>query len=147
MPHAMNNVALVPHPYSAMASEDQPSEYILGLKPSLSELCENVRVGTKWFNFGVLLNLNVNDLDDINSSYEGSDVKTTKMFDLWLKTYPNATRKDIISTLKKVTIGEITVADNYEMYLKELAHSITGKYIYLLCLGVFGYDDIFIKLV
>ena len=151
----MNNVALwCPTHISAMASGgDLSFEYMLGVKPSLRELYEHVKISTKWFNFGVLLNLNVNLLNDINSSTESSDVKAIRMFDWWLKTSPNATRRDIIDALKKDTIGEITVANNYEMYLNELVHSsdsTTGEYIYIYIYiyiksRCFGYNDILLN--
>ena len=129
----MNNVALLcPTHISAMASGGNlSSENVLEVKPNLRELCEHVRVSTKWFTFGVILNLKVADLNDIKLSNGSNDEKAIMMFEMWLNTYPNATRRDIIDALKKDTIGEITVANNYETYLNELAHSTTGECVYI----------------
>ena len=46
------------------------------------------------------------------------------MFQLWLRTNPNATRRQVINTLKKEPIKEITVADNYK---KALQSEPSGK--------------------
>ena len=57
----MNNVALwcQTHISAIAKGGDLSSKYIFGVKPILCELCKNVRVGKKWINFGLLLNLNV----------------------------------------------------------------------------------------
>ena len=41
------------------------------------------------------------------------------MFYLWLNTNPNATRREVIETLRKDTIDESAVAEEYVKVLKE----------------------------
>ena len=99
-------------------------EDILSRKPSLLELCEHVNISTKWYTFGVLLNLDTTKLDGIRMMNEDISFKAIKMFELWLSSNPNATRNQVINTLRKKTIGEISVAKNYMLTLRE--HS-TGE--------------------
>ena len=87
-------------------------------KPDLAELIEHVRVGSNWYQFGILLKLDQIKLNDIGKMTEGSDFQALKMFQLWLKTNPDATRRQVIDTLKKEPIKEMTVADNYEKTLQ-----------------------------
>ena len=96
-----------------MAAKD-----FLNARPTPHELYEHVRIATKWHSFGVLLKLDTVKLDDIKRNYEESDLRAFKMFDLWLRTNPNATRKEIIDTLRKDVIGEFTIAKDYEKTLK-----------------------------
>ena len=91
----------------------------LNVKPSIRELCEHVRVNTKWYKFGVLLGLNTTTLDTIRVITGDDDFKALKMFELWLGINPKATRREIIETLTKRTIGENTVAEEYKETLKE----------------------------
>ena len=41
------------------------------------------------------------------------------MFELWLSSKPNATRREIIERLNKDAIGEITIAERYRVALQE----------------------------
>ena len=88
-------------------------------KPTLAELYEHVRIGTKWYTFGVLLKLNTTELDGIRVMNEDSSFKTLKMFELWLSTNPKATRREIIETLQKQAICENVVAEQYKHVLME----------------------------
>ena len=45
------------------------------------------------------------------------------MFELWLSTKPNATRREIIETLNTDAIGEITIAERYRVALQESKQS------------------------
>ena len=87
-------------------------------KPVLAELVQHVRVGSNWYLLGVLLKLDEIKLNDIRTMTEGSDFKASQMFQLWLQTNPNATRRQVIEALKKESIKEMTVADNYEKSLR-----------------------------
>ena len=91
----------------------------MNAKPTIHELCEYVRVHTKWYKFGVLLELNTTELDAIRLMTGDDDFKALKMFELWLSTNPKATRREIIETLTKEAIGENTVAEEYKETLKE----------------------------
>ena len=111
-----------------------PSNYFhqfLNRKPTVHELYEHVRVGTNWYKLGVLLKLDIKTLNDIRSLNEDSDFKSSNMFELclcvcremmfelWLSSKPNATRREIIETLNKDAIGEITIAERYRVALQE----------------------------
>ena len=86
-------------------------------KPTLNELFKHVGISTKWYQFGVLLEINSAKLDGIDKDYQGSDMKTLKMFDLWLSSNPSASRKQIIDTLKTESISENTIAEEYQKIL------------------------------
>ena len=88
---------------------------VLRTKPSLAELYEHIRVGSEWHKFGVLLKLNISKLDAIEHENEDLEKKALKMFEMWLFTNPNATRRDIIEVLKMM--GEYTIAERYEKAL------------------------------
>ena len=109
----------------------------LNEKPTLTELFQHVSISTKWYQFGVLLEINNAKLDSIAKDYQGSDMKALKMFELWLSSNPSASRKQIIDTLKTEAIGENTVA---EEYWKTLTESKT-----LLC--IYNYVIIFKKFI
>lgn len=94
-------------------------DQILREKPNLDELYEHTRVGTKWYKFGVLLKLDVRDLDAIEELNKDIDFKALKMFQLWLNSDPEATRKQVVNILRKDVIGEMIVADKYENVLRE----------------------------
>ena len=105
-----------------MASSSVTSIYFnqfLNGKPTIAELCEHVRIDTKWYKFGVLLKLDTTKLDGIEQQYKESDVKALKMFELWLGSKPKAMRREIIDTLRKDAIGENTIAEQYQSILKE----------------------------
>ena len=105
--------SLSPTQALSMAAKD-----FLNARPTIDELCEHVRIAAKWYSFGVLLKLDTIKLDDIKRNYQESDMRALKMFDLWLRTNPNATRKEVIETLRKDAIGELTIANEYEKALK-----------------------------
>ena len=94
-------------------------EAFLNKKPSLHELYEHVRIGTNWYKLGVLLKLDVIKLKDVRLLNEDSEFKSLKMFELWLNTNPNATRKEMLETLQKDAIGENAIAENYKIALME----------------------------
>ena len=115
-----------------MASSSVSSSYFnqfLNGKPTLDELCEHVRIDTKWYKFGVLLKLDTTKLDGIEQQYKECDVKALKMFELWLGSKPKAMRREIIDTLRKDAIGENTIAEQYQSVLKE---SELMKYVVLI---------------
>ena len=94
-------------------------DQVLSERPSLDELCEHVRLGNKWYKFGVLLKLDTRELDVIEELNNDVDYKALKMFQLWLNTTPDAIRKHVLNTLRKDVIGEMIVAEKYEKELKE----------------------------
>ena len=92
----------------------------LSQRPALDELIEHVDVGTKWYSFGAMLQLEDKRLDGIEKLPGHDDtMKTLKMFQHWLNT-TTASRRQILEVLKLQVISEHTMADEYEEYLKEL---------------------------
>ena len=91
---------------------------LLEERPPLKELQEHVNIGSKWFMFGVLLNVNPTDLGTIEQLNGDADFEASKMFEIWLDTNPNATRMKVIETLEKEVIGEMTLATLYMTTLK-----------------------------
>ena len=103
-----------------MATRNISFEEILEEKPTLDELCEHIRIGSKWYQLGILLKLDPKKLrDDIQKLPEDSTYKTTRMFELWLDTNPHATRRQVVDALKKEVIEEITIAHEYELTLRK----------------------------
>ena len=103
-----------------MTTRDLSFEEILEEKPTLDELCEHIRIGSKWYQLGIQLKLNAKKLEDIHKLSDDSAYKTTKMFELWFDSNPHATRTEVVDALRKEVIGEITVAHEYEETLKKL---------------------------
>ena len=109
-----------------MAAEgDVDLEDFLNGKPTVNELYEHVRVGTNWHKLGVLLKLDIIKLNDIRQLSEDSDFKALKMFELWLSSNPNATRREIIETLQKDALKENTIAEEYKMASTKSKNQLT----------------------
>ena len=103
-----------------MAARNVPFQKILDEKPRLDELCEHIRIGSKWYQLGILLKLDPKKLrDDIQKLPEDSTYKTSRMFELWLDTNPNATRRQVVDALRKEVIEENTIAHKYEETLRK----------------------------
>ena len=101
------------------------SDGFLQEKPALDELCEHIIIGSKWYQLGIQLKLNVKTLNSIKEEQGDDTYKTSKMFQLWLDTNPHATRREVVEALKKEVIGEINTA---EKYVEMLSRKSTGKY-------------------
>ena len=105
-----------------MALSSVSSSYFnqfLNGKPTIAELCEHIRVGTKWYTFGVLLKLDTTELDSIRIMNEDISFKALKMFELWLSSKPRAMRREVIETLQKPAIAENFIAEEYKRALTE----------------------------
>ena len=109
-----------------MAAGVSTFEEILEEKPTLDELCEHIVIGTKWYQLGIQLKLDVTQLDVINEQNSDVTQKTSKMFQLWLSTNPLATRRHVLEALRKRMIGENNVANEYEKVLTS-SYSSDGK--------------------
>ena len=92
------------------------SDFLTGT-PTVDELHQHVTISTKWYKFGGLLKLNTSDLDNIDQQYKDDDSKVLKMFELWLSTSHNPTRREIIYTLLNPAINESALAKKYEKAL------------------------------
>ena len=87
-------------------------------RPKLAELQESVRT-PKWYNLGIQLGLEDNDLEEI-AKQNGRDVDDCRraMFGLWLRTSSKPTRKQLLYALRKKSVSEISIADEYERSFK-----------------------------
>ena len=112
----------------AMSTRNLSFEKILEEKPTLDELCEHIRIGSKWYLLGIMLKLDVKKLEDIYKLPDDSIYKTVKMFELWLDMKPDATRRQMIDALRKEAIEEIAVSRVYEKMLRESSSLPTSKY-------------------
>ena len=86
---------------------------ILSRRPELAELENHVRTN-KWHAVGLQLHLEENDLVAIEQEYRGNIASCRRsMFDLWLKTFPEASRKQLLDCLKSEAVAEIHMAEQY----------------------------------
>ena len=110
-----------------MTARDMSFEEIINDRSSLAELCEHVSVSPKWYQMGIQLKLDPRKLNSIDKLQNANVMdKMTKMYELWLDTNPQATRRQIVETLRKTSIEEITLAVQYETKLRELYLTTTS---------------------
>ena len=110
-----------------MAVRNLSFEDKLEEKPTIDELCEHIRIGGKWYQLGIQLKLDPKKLrDDIQKLPEDSTYKTSRMFELWLDTKPDANRRLVLDALRKEVIEENTVAYEYEQMLRKSC-SMSGE--------------------
>ena len=69
--------------------------------------------------------VSVKKLEDIHKLPDDPIYKKTKMFELWLDTKPDATRRQVIDALRK---KEIVVGHEYEQTLWKSCSLSTSKY-------------------
>ena len=105
----------------AKQTDNEYFQQFLNKRPTLDELMKLTGVSEKWYEFGVLLRLPTIELDAIEELNQDrdADFKALKMFYLWLDTNPNATRREVIETLRKKAISESAIAEEYVKVLKE----------------------------
>ena len=100
-----------------MAEEQKDFDVFLNKNPTLDELCEHVRIDLDWYVFGVYLKLDTAKLNSIEIMNEDNRSKKLKMFELLLSSNPNATRREVIETLRKEAIGKNAIAEDYKKAL------------------------------
>ena len=110
-----------------MATGDGSFDEILNGKPSLAELCKHVPVSTNWKIIGTLLELDVRKLNEIDHESKSVSDGVLKMYELWLNTKPQGTRRQIMDTLKMEVVGQMTLAFEYEKKLRELSVPVNSK--------------------
>ena len=76
----------------------------LGSQPPNPELKDLMHLQVfDWYTLGLALNLKSDDLNIIEKDFQGDTRKQTcKMFELWLRTQPNASYEQLIKTLHEV---------------------------------------------
>ena len=99
----------------------------LSATPTIKELTEHVDVSTNWYIVGTMLDLDQKRLRSIEGQTGHTDThKMIEMFNLWLDTTPTASRRQVLEALRIRVVGENTLADEYEKYLKKF-HETTCK--------------------
>ena len=83
-------------------------------RPSLAELLEHANVSTKWRQVGIQLDLGSKRLDAIEADCGDTDTKLSKMYEEWLSSTPNATRRQLLEVLRRSNINELYIAYKYE---------------------------------
>ena len=106
-----------------MAAKNLSFDEILEEKPSLDELCEHVRIGVKWRQLGIQLKLDATQLAVIDTEQHIVNDKTSEMFHLLLATNPQTTRRQVLEALRKRSVSENALANDYEKWL----YNSTGK--------------------
>ena len=99
---------------------------ILNRRPELAELENHVRTN-EWHAVGLQLHLEENDLVAIEREHHGKIASCRRsMFDLWLKTSPEASRKQLLDCLKSKAVAEIHMAEQYrECICRQLSQTPT----------------------
>ena len=110
-----------------MATGDSSFDEILNGKPTLTELCKDVPISTNWKMMGTLLELDVRKLNEIEHESKSVCNGVLKMYELWLNTKPQATRRQIVDTLKMEAVGQMSLAIEYEEKLRQLSVPINSK--------------------
>ena len=89
---------------------------------SVKHLLKSCKSVTDWYTIGINLGLETTQLDDIHVTYHAHGVNRckTKMFDVWLKSSPDASWTDLITALRDM--DENTAASEIQ----------TGKHEYIL---------------
>ena len=88
-------------------------------KPKLAELVAQVRTN-KWYSLGLQLQLEDNDLEAIRLDFHNIEDRRREMFRKWLRTVPDASRKQLLAALKTEAVAENRMAHEYE----EFVHNI-----------------------
>ena len=83
-------------------------------KPSLDELITHVDV-VEWLRLGVLLKLDMKDLQAIERERASIADRLQLMYNLWLMSQPGATRRQLLKALEVMKAR--TLADNYRKWI------------------------------
>ena len=83
-------------------------------KPSLYELITHVDV-VEWLRLGVLLKLDMKDLQAIERERVSIADRLQQMYNLWLMSQPGATRRQLLKALEVMKAR--TLADNYKKWI------------------------------
>ena len=93
------------------------TEFCLNQKPELSDLCEHVRT-LNWYQLGLQLGIDSIYLDEIMYDNKSEDMKRMKMFEVWLRTNPKASVGQLVEALRRKSVQENAIADEFEQIYK-----------------------------
>ena len=74
-------------------------------RPSLGELAKYLKLSSRWYEIGTLLDLDAEELDAIRYFSDSASDKTICMYKLWLDSDPHATRRQLIEVLKNMNLN------------------------------------------
>ena len=89
----------------------------LNQRPELHELMEHVYVVHKWYILGTHLKIDSKALTSIDSRQSDDSIKLCKMYEEWLSTNPDATRRQLLEALRQQGVNELYIAKEYEKKL------------------------------
>ena len=93
------------------------AEAYLNQKPELSDLCEHARI-QDWYQLGLQLEIDSIHLNEITCDNKSEVMKRTKMFEIWLRTNPKASVGQMADALRRKSIQENAIADEFEQIYK-----------------------------
>lgn len=88
-----------------MAPTSAEMESLLESRPSSQELMQQVCLESKWYDIGVMLDLNPEKLKAIRYSSVSERTKTSDMYQLWLESNPQATRRELVKVLEDMELN------------------------------------------
>ena len=94
-----------------------PSDSLLDSRPSLAELTKYVKLVSKWYEIGTLLDLDAEELNAIRYSSDSPSDKTISMYQLWLNS-DHATRRQLIEVLEGMNLNK--QARDYKRYIGKI---------------------------
>ena len=95
---------------------------ILSSKPKLKDINKYRELDDEWYSFGIELEIDDKELDDLKQKHSDPHRRLIKMFGMWLEKGKNPTYRKLLEAL-------------VEIYKKDVAQSICtklGKYIHQL---------------
>ena len=94
-------------------------EFLLDSRPTLAELMKEVCLTADWYEIGMRLDLDPDKLNSIRFSPVSERTKTSDMYELWLDSKPEATRRELVEVLEEMELNR--QAARYKKYLKRIA--------------------------
>ena len=92
-------------------------------RPDVAELVEHVPTN-RWRELGLQLGISENLLEEIKLSHYSIANSRQEMYSVWLRTTPQASRKQVLSALKKTSVAEAFMAETYCKYILQLSHGM-----------------------
>ena len=92
-------------------------------RPDLAELVEQAPTN-KWRQLGLQLGISPNRLEEINLNYSFVADFRQKMYSEWLRTTPQASRKQVLSALKTTSVAEVYMAEKYCKFILQLSQGM-----------------------
>ena len=92
-------------------------------RPDLAELVEQVPTN-RWQELGLQLGISENALEEIKLNHSCVATSRQEMYKLWLRTTPQASRKQVLEALKKKSVAEFFMAEMYSSFILQLSHGM-----------------------